>query len=184
MTTRETRSQRDRRLRSNHPHKSMSLVSSPSPAVCVVDRSLESKSPLPAESLETPEETRQRKRERDPSPLSRAVVAGADDVASRQRRSSTSASIGAGHSNHPNRRVKRSADVDIPEGRDSIIRRSSSVPAGGWFGQRDQGRHIHLYSNVNRILLLPRSTLLRSPSTPWRLLILPGLPNTIPSTIE
>ena len=102
---------------------------------------LESKLPLPAESLEPPEESRRHKRERDPSPLSPAVVAGADDAASRQRGSSASAPPQERqHSNHPNKRVKRSADADVPESTDGTIRRSSSVLAGGWFGQRDQSR--------------------------------------------
>ena len=100
-----------------------------------------SKSPLPAESLETPDKTRRQKRERDPSPLSRAVVAGADDAACRQRRSSPSAlPQERQHSNHPNRRVKRSADADISESTDGTLRRSSFVLAGGWFRQRDQNR--------------------------------------------
>ena len=102
---------------------------------------LEFKRPPPAESLETPEKTRRQNRERDPSPLSRAVVAGDDDAASRRRRSSASAlPQERQHSNHPTRRVKWSADAGTSESTDGTLRRSSSVLAGGWFGQRDQGR--------------------------------------------
>ena len=58
-----------------------------------------------------------------------------------QRRSSASARPQERpRSNHPNKRVKSSADADVSESADDIIRRSSSVLAGGWFGQRDPGR--------------------------------------------
>ena len=40
--------------------------------------------------------------------------------------------------------------------------------------------NVHLYSNVNRILLPPSSNLSRSPSIPQRLLILSGLPKHYP----
>ena len=68
-------------------------------------------------------------------------MAGADDAASRQRRSSASAlPQEQQHSNHPTRRVKRSFDADVSESTDSTFRRSSSVLARGWFRQRDQNR--------------------------------------------
>ena len=105
---------------------------------------LESKLPPPAELLEMSEELRRQKRERDPSPLGQAVAYGAadaDDTASRLCGSSASAlPQERQHPNHPNKRVKRSADADVSESTGGTIRRSSSVLAGGWFGQRDQGR--------------------------------------------
>ena len=105
---------------------------------------LESKLPPPAELLEASQESRGQKRERDTSPLNQAVAAvaaGADDAASRQRGSPASAPpLERQHSNHSNKRVKRSADVDVPESTDGTIRRSNPVLAGGWFGQRGRPR--------------------------------------------
>ena len=84
------------------------------------------------------------------------------------------------HSNHPTTRVKWSADSDISESTDDIILGSSSVLAGDGLVSVTKVDNVHAYSNVNRILLLPNSNLLRSPSTPRRLLILPGLPKDAP----
>ena len=102
-------------------------------------------------------------------------------AASCQRRSSVSARPQERqHSNHPTTRVKWSADSDISESTDDIIQGSSSVLAGDGLVSVTKVDNVHAYSNVNRILLLPNSNLLRSPSTPRRLLILPGLPKDAP----
>jgi len=95
---------------------------------------LESKLPPPPELLETTEETRRLKRERDPSPLNRAVTA--DDVTSCH--GGSTAAEPRLEEQYSNKRVKRSADV--PESTDGTIRRKNSVMNGGWFGQRGRER--------------------------------------------
>ena len=111
----------------------MSLVSSPNPG------SLRRRRPSPLSSSPScrrprscwrlREETRQQKRERDPSPLNQTVMA--DDAASCQ--SGSTAAEPPLERQYSNKRVKRSADV--PESTKSTIRRKDSVMNGGWFSR-------------------------------------------------
>lgn len=98
---------------------------------------LESKLQPLSELLETTEETRQQKRERDPSPMNQTVTAG--DGASCQ--GGSPAAEPPLERQYSNKRVKRSADVpESTESTDSTIRRKRSVMSGGWFSQRSRER--------------------------------------------
>jgi len=98
---------------------------------------LESKLPAPSELLETTEEKRRQKRERDPSPMNQAVTA--DDAASCQ--GGSTAAEPPLERQYSNKRVKRSADVhESTESAESTIRRKNSVMNGGWFSQRGRER--------------------------------------------
>ena len=107
---------------------------------------LESKLPAPSELLETTEQTRRQKRERDPSPLNQTVTTNAD-VASRQDGSTAAEPLL--ERQHSNKRVKRSADV--PETTDGTIRRKNSVMNGGWFSQRGRERPSRPKSGLERV---------------------------------
>ena len=98
---------------------------------------LESKLPAPSELLETTEERRRQKRERDPSPMNQAVTA--DDAASCQ--GGSTAAEPPLERQYSNKRVKRSADVpESTESAESTIPRKNSVMNGGWFSQRGRER--------------------------------------------
>ena len=107
---------------------------------------LESKLPAPSESLETTEQTRRQKRERDPSPLNQTITTNAN-VASRQDGSTAAEPLL--ERQHSNKRVKRSAD--IPETTDGTIRRKNSVLNGGWFSQRGRERPPRPKSGLERV---------------------------------
>ena len=107
---------------------------------------LESKLPAPSESLETTEQTRRQKRERDPSPLNQTVTTNAD-VASCQGGSTAAEPLLERQQSY--KRVKRSAHV--PETTDGTIRRKNSVMNGGWFSQRGRERPSRPKSGLERV---------------------------------
>jgi hypothetical protein len=113
---------------------------------------LESKLPPPSELLETTEEARGQKRERDPSPLNQTVTA--DDAASCQ--GGSTAAEPPLERQYSNKRVKRS--TDIPESTDGTIRRKNSGMNGGWFGQRGRERPSKPTSEFERVETVRAST--------------------------